>query len=269
MGQDPFIVRCDGMYLLCESEDEKRIVISTMRSNLSGRVNKTIVWETEEQQVWAPELHKINGYWFIYYSSSDGNNRNHRMKVLCANDPFGPYHQPVTMVGEDIWGIDFTPFHWNFEYYAAWSGWERNNDDFPQNLYIAKMYTPTEIGPRVKISHPGLSWERSIEAINEGPQFFVYKNKPHLLYSANASWSQDYALGVLEFTGGDLLDRKNWRKCSVPLGFNMGHGHIVDGLFVYHRKMSAFPGWTDREIITKPAGELLSGDSFQRFKGEI
>lgn len=268
MGQDPFIARCDGMYLLCESEDEKRICVTTMRSNLQGRIQKTIVWETEEEQVWAPELHKINGYWFIYYSSSDGNNRSHRNKVLCANDPFGPFHRPVTMVGEDIWGIDMTVFHWWGDYYACWSGWERNNDDYPQNLYIAKMYTPTEIGERVKISHPDLPWERSIEAINEGPQAFVYKNKLHLLYSANASWSQEYATGVLEFTGGNLLDAKNWLKCPFPLAKNMGHGMFCDGRFIYHRKMGAFPGWNDREICNADSGLIVNGKEFQTFKGE-
>ena len=40
--------------------------------------------------LWAPEIHSIDGRWYIYFAASDGNNANHRVFVLVSDrqDPF-------------------------------------------------------------------------------------------------------------------------------------------------------------------------------------
>lgn len=53
-----------------------------------------VVWRPEQgtaysQELWAPELHYIDGAWYIYVAADDGNNANHRMYVLksTSGDP--------------------------------------------------------------------------------------------------------------------------------------------------------------------------------------
>lgn len=44
--------------------------------------------------LWAPEIHFLNGNFYLYFALDNGDNRNHRMYViraLNANDPMGSY----------------------------------------------------------------------------------------------------------------------------------------------------------------------------------
>lgn len=251
IGQDPHVSIINGEFILCESQDEERIVLSSLSSLQSPRRLETRgVWENpSEKQLWAPELHKINGMWYIYYASSDGENRNHRTYVLRAENPFGPY-ESLGRVGVDVWAIDMTTFAWDSLRYAVWSGWENNGDEFPQNLYIARMYQPHEIGDRVLLAKPELEWEKSVAPILEGPQACLRGDQLSLLYAANASWKQEYSTGILTLVGRDPMNPRDWEKRPSPVLSNAGHGMLVGEFLVYARKMSSFPGWSDREIKT-------------------
>lgn len=236
-GQDPYLYTLEtGARLLIQSEDEQRIVIS----DYDRPGTRKVVWEPkDEHQIWAPELHLINGVWLILYTSSDGNNHNHRNKALYSILPLGPYF-PCRATGPDIWGIDQTIFLYNWKYYCIWSGWENNGDEFPQHLYIAP-YLSEE---RIKISSPTEPWESDIV---EGPQY----HNGILYYSANASWEQSYSTGRL-FLTGHPLDPDAWRKDPEPLFTNFGHAQpLGDNTFIGHTKLSPMPGWTDRVITTR------------------
>lgn len=269
-GQDPHITLYDGAHLLCESVDEKQIRISSVNLVEKKRIFHQVVWNNEtEHQVWAPELHRVDGLWYIYYASSNGENHTHRTMVVgAATNPFGPY-KFSTPIGPDVWGIDMNVFAWKGKKYAVWSGWEKPRDEFPQNLYIAEMLSPTELGERKLLASPYLQWQLSVAPILEGPQAFVDYGTLYLFYSANASWKQEYSTGILELVGENPLNPSHWVECPWPLMTNAGHGHIVDGMFVYHRKMSTIAGWADREIVTVPKGRLLNSKEFQRFKGYL
>lgn len=256
-GQDPFIHMYNGYHHLVESIDEKKIAVSIINPHTMRRVTQQIVWESSsELQVWAPELHQIDGHWFIYYSSSNGENNTHGAKVIgAANNPFGPYLWSQNLI--DPWSIDMTTFVWEGKRYAAWSGWDRNKDEFPQNLYIAPMISPVEVGERVLLTKPEFDWELSIKPINEGPQTYIKDGRLFMLFSANASWTQEYATGLLELIGVNPLNSWHWVKRDRPLMLNAGHGMVVGDDFWYHRKMSVLEGWTDREIYNLPFENLI------------
>ena len=86
-----------------------------------GQIVWTAPWNgPASKEVWAPELHSINGRWYIYFAASDGENKNHRAWVLESrgSNPFGPYslHGPL-YTGDDPnlsvqnrWAIDLTVF---------------------------------------------------------------------------------------------------------------------------------------------------------------
>lgn len=258
-GQDPHVTKINNTFLLCQSVDENKITISPLSSLESlRRISTMVVWDDEdEREVWAPELHFIDGLWYIYYAASDGNNRNHRTYVLQAPHPFGPYVK-LGRVGPDVWGIDMTRFEWwDGNRYAVWSGWNDNEEEFPQSLFIAQMYSPWEIGGRICLSRPELDWEMSVAPILEGPQVWMRNGTVSILYSGNASWKQEYSTGSLTLVGRrNPLNPEDWVKRTEPWMSNAGHGCVVDDYFVYHRKMSAFPGWSDREIKSMKIEEL-------------
>lgn len=239
-GQDPHLTILDtGARLLIQSEDESRIIIS----DYDRPGTRKVVWDPkgDEHQIWAPELHLVNGIWIILYSSSDGNNATHRNKALHSILPLGPYF-PTQTTGPDIWAIDSTVFMHNWRYYVAWSGWRNNGDEFPQHLYIA------EWGSRDRqiLASPRLDWEGQLL---EGPQWCPETQR--LYYSANASWSQDYATGFLQLKSPehDPLNPGAWKKHPDPIAKNFGHAQpLGNNRFIGHTKLSPFPGWSDRVI---------------------
>ncbi|MEO1832155.1 MAG: sulfatase-like hydrolase/transferase, partial [Akkermansiaceae bacterium] len=122
VGQDPWVVRDEKnqRYLWCFSEGDRAITIHSSQ-NLSALGQRHLIWESPElgsfsQQVWAPELHLLNGKWHIYFAASDGKNQNHRAFVLQSktDDPLGEYqlHGPFQTgesSDENRWAIDMTP----------------------------------------------------------------------------------------------------------------------------------------------------------------
>jgi GH43 family beta-xylosidase len=267
-GQDPFVVPHEGAFLLIQAaRNDRRIVIKRFTDlDRMDRNTTTTVWRPlrgsrRGRQLWAPELHEIGGRWYVYYAACDGQNENHRAYVLEADHPLGPYHSlgKICDPRHDVWAIDMTVLQHEGRLYAIWSGWDSERDKFPQHLYIAPMADPVTIsGERVRISSPEHQWEQRVAPLNEGPQ--VLRNerdgKLFIAFSADASWTQEYKVGLLEWTGGDVLDRGSWQKLARPILTGGGHGCFIEAAgeryFVYHRKLSADPGWADREIVVEP-----------------
>lgn len=109
----------EGFYYYCESREKQRCIIVRI-----VRKSRTIAWICADPRLvvwqaprrgrnshalWAPELHLIDGKWFIYYAADDGDNRNHRMWVLESEtaDSHGPY-QCRGELDTQGWAIDGT-----------------------------------------------------------------------------------------------------------------------------------------------------------------
>jgi GH43 family beta-xylosidase len=269
-GQDPFVIPFEDSLLLIQTRANDR-QISVLRFPSLARMHENtenVIWtpprgSDHAREIWAPELHNIEGHWYVYYAASDGNNRNHRTYVLEADHPLGPYREVGRIYDphHDVWAIELTVLDHNDRLYAVWSGWDGPDDGFPQNLYIAPMADPSTIaGERTLISRPEHDWEMSVKPINEGPQVLrnPERDKLFIVYSADASWTTCYKLGLLEWVGGEVTDPSSWRKLARPILTGGGHGSFVeddDRLWVvYHRKLSADPGWADRMIRYEPLG---------------
>lgn len=267
-GQDPWVVAHDGSFLLVQSAGGNRRIVVKRFADL-GRMDRnveTVVWSANarsgrRRQVWAPELHQLEGRWYLYFAAGDGHPADHRMFALVADDPLGPYSElgPVGDSNHDVWAIDMTVFSHAGQLYALWSGWEGPQDGFPQNLYVSPMGNPWTIaGERRCLSRPQHGWETSVAPVNEGPTVIRHPGSGRLfiLYAADASWTTAYKTGLLEWTGGDITDPLAWRKSPDPWFTGGGHGCVVDTTagshFVYHRKLTGEPGWADREIRSAP-----------------
>jgi len=92
--------------------------------------------------VWAPELHWINGRWFIYYAADNGENENHCMWALESE---GSDHKAVSMpraIATGGWAIDGTVLTMeDGRLFFIWSGWP-GRENGQQNLYAAAMRDP-------------------------------------------------------------------------------------------------------------------------------
>lgn len=279
---DPWVVRDPNhdRYLWCFSDGNRGIAIHTS-TRLTSLGQKHVVWRAPargpwSREIWAPELHFLDGRWHIYFAASDGRNANHLAYVLVSadDDPLGMYtlHGPLEtgdIAGQPIWAIDMTVLEHAGRRYAIWSGWDEPGSD-RQFLYAAAMKSPTELeGPRVRICrNDDFPWEFTEDdgrgrGLNEGPQVFTTDDRTFVMYSCAASWLPTYKLGCLELTGPDPLDPASWKKHEQPVfkgtdrTFGVGHSCFVpspDGTerwHVYHAKRDRDPGWR-RAVFVQP-----------------
>jgi GH43 family beta-xylosidase len=260
----------EGFYYYCESRNDQRSICIRKSKTIAGIPHDPgiYVWHAPPKggnchAVWAPELHWLNGRWFIYYAADDGENENHRMWVLESesSDPQGEYRCRGVM-DTGGWAIDGTVLQHKGQLYFIWSGWPGASDG-QQNLYIARMKDPvTPIHPRVLMCSPDQKWERRAMPICEGPQVLVRQDRIFVVYSASGSWTADYCLGMLVHRSGDLLDPATWEKRGPVFQktehiWGVGHCSFVqspcatEDWIVYHAKSRKKHGWEDRDVHAK------------------
>ena len=280
-GADPWVMRHQNEFLYCHVNSTNDAVCLRRGPSLPALSEEepVLVWRGPEggkfsRELWAPELHAMEGGWVIYVAADDGDNANHRMVALvrCHPDPVGPYefHGPLALK-PDQWAIDGTLLrHPERGWFYVWSGWE-GNENTAQHLYLCPMKDPlTPSGPRVLISSPLHDWERlgsggpdGLPAINEGPQVLQKNGWIHIVYSAAGSWSDHYCLGLLSLPpNSDPLDAGSWRKSPQPVFASTnvikapGHASFTtspDGSewIVYHSARHPGAAW-DRQVRVQP-----------------
>ena len=289
-GADPWVVRHDGRYYSVESRNGGIMVYRSDTLTALKR-NGVRVWTpsgTGDNQVdiWAPELHFIDGKWYIYYAAGrpgpNGTDEafiDQRAFVLesVTTDPQGAYvdkgrlytGDSVATGGTPFWAIDMTVARIGGELYAVWSGWETlaPTHRTAQHTYIARMSNPWTIATnRVKISSPDETWEREQDLpIQEGQEFLIRGSDVFIVYSAAQSYLPTYKLGLLRLTGADPLSASSWTKSGPvftgrpELGvYGVGHASFTkspDGSedwIVYHAKSVNAAGWNDRVVRMQP-----------------
>lgn len=164
--------------------------------------------------IWAPEMHKAsNGKWYIYTSGGINPSRSQKRLFIMESKTSDPFDGFVFkgMPEPDTPAIDPTVMTWtDGRQYICYSRLGKG-----QVLVIREMSSPWTFGERAaEIAHAELPWECRYSRINEGP-FFVRSpdgKRLFIVYSGNGCWHDDYSLGVLEFSGGDLCDAANWKK---------------------------------------------------------
>jgi GH43 family beta-xylosidase len=284
-GADPWVVRHEGAYYLVQSRRNGLWVYrSDKLTTIADGRNGVQVWAApdtgwNQANIWAPELHRIDGRWYIYYAGgrpgpSDAPFIHQRSGVLqsVGDDPQGAYvDRGMLYTGDDIatgadpkWAIDLTVHRLDGQMYALWSGWEENTTiaRTPQHLYIARMSDPWTISSnRVKISSPTATWERRVDPVDgldlqEGPEFLTRDSSVFIIYSTRESWLPAYRLGQLRLTSprADPMNPASYVKTGpVFAGTSTVHGvghnsfamspDSTEHWIVYHAKVDTTPGW--------------------------
>lgn len=236
-GADPWCIYENGYYYYTNTTGRNITLWKTKNIAELATAEKKVVFKPPpntmySKSLWAPEIHLIDGDWYIYFAADSGQNKDHRMWVLqnTAKDPMtgtwklkGKLNTPG-----DKWSIDGTVYRLHKQLYFLWSGWQGDANG-QQDIYIAKMKNPWTIkGERVRLSSPTYEWEEHGDLknpndvkhvdVNEGPQLLRNKDKLFLIYSASGCWTDYYSLGMLSTTvDSNLMDSLSWKKSASPV----------------------------------------------------
>jgi len=266
---DPHVYRhTDGWYYFMGTVPEyDRLVLRRARTlaELPAAEEKTI-WRQHATgsmgaHIWAPEIHFIDGKWFIYFAAGAAEKVwNIRLYVLensAANPLDGEWIERGQLdTGWESFALDATTFAHRGRRYLVWAQKGAGAKD-NSNLYLAPLATPTTLaGPAVLLSKPEFPWERIRYAVNEAPAVLVRHGRVFITYSA-AGTGAEYCLGLLSAdANADLLDPRSWKKSPEPVFrtneaagiFGPGHNCFTtspagDDLLVYHaRNYRDIPG---------------------------
>ena len=250
-GPDPWVIAYNGFYYYMNTTGTNLTIWKTQDITDLAHAEKKVVWrpstdEAFSHDIWAPELHRWDNKWYIYYAADKGDNASHRIFVLenASEDPLDGNWVEKGKVGDstDKWAIDPSVFEVGGKHYLIWSGWEGDTDG-EQRIYLARLKNPWTIdSKRVEISHPQYPWEEVGDIldrpsmphvnVNEGPEALIHGDKVFIVYSASACWTDYYELGVLEAKAkSNLLKQKSWKKFDHPFfkqnpeGKAFGTGH--------------------------------------------
>lgn len=227
---DPWLMHhTDGSYYFIATEPRyERLYLRSAGSiqGLSTAPEKDI-WQKHSQgemgaHIWAPELHFIDGAWYIYFAAGRTDDvwaiRPYVLENTAPDPMSGSWTEKGRIVTDwESFSLDATTFAHEGTRYLVWA---QNDPDLEaQNtcIYIAPMSDPwTLSGAQVRLSRPELAWERVGYPVNEGPAVLEHGGRIFLTYSASAT-DANYTVGLLwADAAADLLDPDSWHKSEQP-----------------------------------------------------
>ncbi len=226
-GPDPNIIDEGGWFYFMATLGDRLAIRRTRDLSRLADAQEVTVWRPPAKglnaiSIWAPELHRIDGKWFIYYTAAASGHDDdaHRGVFVLENDAVDPLEGAWIdrgRIATRLPGIDGTTFRAQGKRWFVYSAY-----DGPDSvLAIAPMTNPwTLAAPDVTIARPDRVWERQGgRQILEGPAFLRGpRGNVFLTYSGSACWSDDYALGLLRLKrGADPMQPDSWQKAPRPV----------------------------------------------------
>lgn len=228
-----------GSYPVCGTEEERqgigydRIVLRRSKT-LQGLkdAEEVTIWHADDdpstyRYIWAPEIHQINGKWYVFFTISRSRNNPYDIRpyvLECrGNDPMDKSNWNMRKMepaaGDDFalsqFSLDMTHFESAGIHYVAWA--EKPGNGVFSNIYIASIdpQKPWQLTSRcTEVTVPDFAWENPI---NEGPAVIKNHGNVYLCFSA-AAVNFTYCVGMLSAKeGDDLLDADSWSKYPIPL----------------------------------------------------
>lgn len=274
---DPYVLRhTDGSYYFTGSMPEYDCIALRRADCLAGLADapEKVVWRRHESgpmscHVWAPELHCLDGKWYIYFAAGEKEDIwKIRPYVLeCeGQDPLADAWRELGKMKRadedefsfEAFSLDATVFENKGKHYFVWAEKTGVGRQI-SNLYIARMERPDKLETvQVLLTTPDYDWERHGFWVNEGPAVIKRGGRIFLTYSASDT-GVNYCMGMLTAEeDADLLDSRSWRKERYPvLGtdedrgiYGPGHNSFTmdengNDIMVYHAR-------TTRELTGNP-----------------
>lgn len=231
---DPWIYKhSDGYYYFTASVPEYDRIELRRSKTIKGiaEAEPVVAWRKHETGplsalIWAPEIHYINGSWYIYYAAAPSKEIvdglfQHRMFVIenkSANPLEGIWEEKGQIKTDwESFALDATSFEHKGQQYLVWAQKDPNIKG-NSNLYIAPLENPWTIqGPQVMITKPEYDWETIGFWVNEGPAVLKKNGKIYISFSGSAT-DENYAMGILTADeNSDVMDPASWSKSTEPV----------------------------------------------------
>lgn len=242
-GADPYAIYHEGTYYYTHTLFNCIALWKiTDLTDLKHAYRKT-VWLPDDlrngSNLWTPELHRLNGKWYIYYTADGIREGSHQLYVLENSHP-DPlkgkfvYKSQLHTSDDQSWAVDPSVFVLRDSIYIVWFGVPSSPlPSVNTCIYIARMENPWTIsGKPVMIAIPDQPWEwkdlRNHFAI-DSPQPLKSPDGRliHIVYSANGPYPPYSALGILTArTDSDLLNPLSWKKAREPQFFESDSNRI-------------------------------------------
>lgn len=274
---DPYVYKhTDGTYYFTASVPAYDGINLRHADTLAGlqKAEEVEVWHKHEkgpmsEHIWAPELHYLNGCWYIYYAGSDVDDiwalRPYVLECKDEDPMTGTWTELGKMKAADedefsfeAFSLDATIFENKGEHYYVWAEKVGVGQQI-SNLYIARMERPDKLATvQVLLTTPDYDWERVNIWVNEGPAVLKKDGKIYLTYSASDT-GPAYCVGMMSIDeDADLLDPKAWKKERYPVLetdeakeiYGPGHNSFTkdeegNDIMVYHAR-------TESKIVGNP-----------------
>ena len=260
---DPWIHRHDdGYYYFIATVPEFDRIELRRAPTIDGLADAdaTVIWRkhasgAQGANIWAPELHRIDGAWYVYFAAGEAEDpwriRMYALRNAAANPMQGRWEEMGRIrTPHDTFALDATSFVHKGQRYLLWAQADPERS-YNSALLLAPMDSPTRIGaPVVILSRPELDWETIGYRVNEGAAVLQKNGRVFVTYSASAT-DHNYAMGLLwADADADLLDPDAWHKSPQPVfrtserlrRFGPGHNSFtvaedgVTDLMVYHAR---------------------------------
>ncbi|MEU7476903.1 family 43 glycosylhydrolase [Lentzea sp. NPDC042327] len=227
---DPFVTPpTDGMYYLTGSVPEYDRIVVRGASTLDGltAARERTIWRRPATgkmggYIWAPELHRIDGRWYVYFAAGDKDDPFRIRTYVLESPNADPRLDGWVLRGQitthlDTFTLDATTFAHRGKRYFLWAQNEPAVGS-GTNLYIAEMASPLALRTApVRIATPTASWEVQGFRVNEGPAVLIRNGRVFVTFSASATDAR-YCMGLLTADeNANLLDARSWTKSPNPV----------------------------------------------------
>lgn len=273
-GSSPWLVRYGDHYHYTQTMNDHISIWEADRvSDLATAKEKVVYAPKNIYHISAPQLHRFNGKWYLYFSSDDGSGSDVRHIYVMENQSEDPADGTYKMLGwiktGNVKDIHPTTFTHNGKRYLLWSGTSSADPGTVSrwSIHIASMSSPCELdSPPVVISSPQYEWEcqwidedgtsmSSPVLVNEAPAFLYSRDSTRVLvyFAASETYTSYYCEGLLEASAeSDLLNPASWYKHPEPVFSKceetgvLGPGHLSffqssDQLYILYNGKSRFP----------------------------
>ncbi len=272
---DPFVTKGDNgyyyftasypMYGADDSEGYDRIILRRAKTidGLAQAEEKT-VWSVAESEtafrfIWAPEIHRIGGRWYVLFAASGSSDNVWDIDchiIMCSgndpyNDPWIDKGKFTACEGDEFsfrgFSLDMTYFECAGKHYVAWAQNGGNSNVYLATVDPEKPWQTT--CPAVLLTKPEFDWEKIRIPVNEGPAAMIHNGRIYLAFSASAT-GPEYCIGLMYADESvELTDISAWTKLDKPLltsadldgEYGPGHNSFVkdengEWVFVYHSR---------------------------------
>ena len=131
-GADPWVTEYRGIYYYTQTTGRNLTLWATHDMTDLAHAARRVVWTPAadgpaSHDIWAPELHRLDRRWYLYFAADSGSNQTHRLFVLenSSEDPLQGTWQMKGQVADSSnkWAIDATVAEIEGQKYLLWSGW--------------------------------------------------------------------------------------------------------------------------------------------------